>query len=311
MNARKITEGALTVALYIVLLLMFLYLPFFGIVFSFVLPLPFIYHTAKYNWKDGLLQFLAAVVLSFLVGTVAAVPVTFIYGLFGVVTGWCIYDQRDRFITFSSSTLTFIVTTIIVYAVSVLFFDINYLQEFKTAMEESVREAVSVMELMGRDTGEITGQINDYIDLITTLLPSVIILASAVIALLIHAISFPVLRRFGIDVLKARPFREITLPKSLIWYYLAALLLSLFVNAEKGTFLYDVSVNLLYILEMLFVLQGLTFIFYFFHKKGYHRALAVVLSVFIILNPLLNQLTRILGIIDLGFDLRKRVQPKQ
>ena len=91
--------------------------------------------------------------------------------------------------------------------------------------------------------------------------------------------------------------------------FLIAIVLLFIMPIEEGTFLYSVFANLIYLLELLFTLQGITFIFYFAYQRGVRTAWAVRNFVHFIKS--FNTVTRILGIIDLGFDLRKRVQNKR
>jgi uncharacterized protein YybS (DUF2232 family) len=224
------------------------------------------------------------------------------------VLGWNIYHQREALITFSTSTLALLCSVVVVYIISATLFDMNFIKEAQTIFKEVMDQTISMFNYMGENTDQIKEQLTEAYDLIISLLPSLLILSSALIVLIIQFISYPILKRFGIHVKAAKPFREITLPKSLIWYFLITTFLSFIVEAEKGTFLYNVFINLLYLIDILFVLQAITFIFDYCYKKRIHKAWAIVVSVFIMLNPVFNQLAKILGIIDLGFELRKRIQ---
>jgi uncharacterized protein YybS (DUF2232 family) len=307
-KAKDLTEGAISLAIYIIILLMFLYLPLFGGLFTFVLPFPFLYYTAKYNWKAGLLFFTASIILTLIVGSWIALPVPFLYGFVGFVLGWNIYHQREALITFSTSTLALLFSVVVVYIISAILFDMNFIKEAQTMFKEVMDQTISMVDYMGGNTDQIKEQLTEAYDLIISLLPSLLILSSAFIVLIIQLISYPILKRFGIQVKAAKPFREITLPKSLIWYFLITTLFVFIIKAEKGTFLYNVFINLLYLIDICFVLQAITFIFDYCYKKRIHKVWPIVISAFILLNPILNQLAKILGIIDLGFELRKRIQ---
>ncbi|MEH7584161.1 DUF2232 domain-containing protein, partial [Priestia megaterium] len=108
------------------------------------------------------------------------------------------------------------------------------------------------------------------------------------------------------------PFREFKLPKSILWYYLIALILSFpSFNIEQGTFMYVAIINIVMGLQMLVVLQGISFIFYFSHQKGYAKAIPIVVTILALIIPIILQIVRILGIIDLGFNLRKQLDTKK
>jgi uncharacterized protein YybS (DUF2232 family) len=106
-------------------------------------------------------------------------------------------------------------------------------------------------------------------------------------------------------------FKDLSLPRSLLWYYLLAMVARILLHPQEGTYLYTALINLVYILEMFMVLQGFSFLFYIFHRKSVSKGLRVIITIVVIVIPILLYIVRILGIIDLGFDLRKRVEKKE
>jgi uncharacterized protein YybS (DUF2232 family) len=79
----------------------------------------------------------------------------------------------------------------------------------------------------------------------------------------------------------------------------------------EGTYLYSVIVNLTYILQMFMFFQGLTFIFYFFYQRGMPKSIPLIIFLFSLTSPNFLYIIGILGIIDLGFDLRRRSGKKE
>jgi len=103
----------------------------------------------------------------------------------------------------------------------------------------------------------------------------------------------------------------LSFPKSIIWYYLAVLVLSLFVETDASSFLYQAVTNLSYILQLVFTVQGAAFLFFFFHARKVSKAVPAVLTILCLLNPLFLLILRIVGIMDLGFDLRSKIRPQR
>ena len=73
-------------------------------------------------------------------------------------------------------------------------------------------------------------------------------------------ISGSVLRKLKHDVIPWPKFKDIQLPKSIVWYYVIFILLSTFIKVEPTSYLHMVFSNLYVIFALLLVLQGLTFI---------------------------------------------------
>jgi uncharacterized protein YybS (DUF2232 family) len=59
------------------------------------------------------------------------------------------------------------------------------------------------------------------------------------------------------------------------------------------------------------LLQGLSFVAYFTHIKKFPKAFLIIAVILTFLLPFVLYIVRILGIIDLGFNLRKRLEEKK
>ena len=94
--------------------------------------------------------------------------------------------------------------------------------------------------------------------------PSSITIGVCALAFIMIAVILPILKRLKIDVPKFAPFRNMRLPRAILWYYLIVLSINLFVQPEFGTALYVVILNLSMILWVLLTLQGISFIHYAF-----------------------------------------------
>lgn len=313
MQTNKLTEGAILLAVYGVLLFIFLYLPFLWLIVAFVLALPFTYFTAKYDLKHGLFFFVGSLILTLIIGNIVdivALHVTILYGMVGVVFGWCLLGRKDRFITFSATTLTFLACTVLLYIGAILLFDMNFIQETIEMSENAFQQYISVLESTGQDVSLIKETLPLIKQQLITLIPSMFILASGVIVLFIQTISYPILKRFGFSVPEASQFRNLTLPRSLMWYYLITVLISLFVKADEGTFLFNVIANILFVLQFLFVIQGISFLFFLSYEKGVKKVWPIIGTILVIISPLFNTLARIIGIVDIGFGLRQWIRKK-
>ena len=101
------------------------------------------------------------------------------------------------------------------------------------------------------------------IQLMNSMAPTLLVGAAFIPVFVIMSINLPIIKRLGVKVPKFQPFRLLKFPKSILWYYLIVIILSLVVNVESGTYWYMVFVNAASILQLLLVIQGLSFTFYF------------------------------------------------
>jgi uncharacterized protein YybS (DUF2232 family) len=311
-NTYKLTEGAILLAIFAVLLLISLYIPGLGLVVTLFMPLPFMMFAAKHDGKSTVVFTIAAVLISLIFGSLLAIPMALAYGCTGGVMGYMISKGKGRLGIFMAGSLVFLANTVLQYAAAVALFQINFIDEMLAAFRESITMSAGMMERMGQNVdNQVMEQLEGTVALMETLMPSMFVLASFMIVFLVQLVSVPILKRFGIDVSRWRPFRELSLPKSVLWYYLFSLVSSMLISPESGGYWVWAVTNLLFILQFLILLQGFSLIAYYYHTKGYSKAIFVITVLLAILVPILLYIVRILGIIDLGFDLRKRLKEKK
>ena len=312
-NVRKLTEGAILLAAFAVLLLLTIYVPFLGMVVNLFLAVPFMLFAAKNDGKSIFVFIVASLLLSFIVGSVMSLPLALAYGTTGVVIGYLIQKQRNMGVLFIAGTLVFLINLIIIYVTSIVLFEVNMITEMIEMMRESLNVSADLLKNFGnaQDSEKLLEQFNNGLNLIKTLIPTLFVLSSFFIVFIMQLVSFPIIKRFGVKVEKWKSFKEISLPKSLLYYFLLTLLLSMVMNPEEGTFWYMAIINMTYILQFLMVLQGYTFMFYYFDKKGISKAIAITIGIVAFLIPIFLYIIGILGIIDLGFDLRKGFNKKE
>ncbi|KAB2330806.1 YybS family protein [Cytobacillus depressus] len=310
-NVHKLTEGAVLLAAFAVLILITMYVPVLGVVSNLFLAIPFILFGAKNSRMNAVVFFIAAVLISLIVGTLLAIPLTLTYGLTGIVMGLLIKEEKGRTSTFIAATLVFLAAVLIQYAAAIAFFNFNFIQEAMNVMKESLNQSRGLIEALGQDSsGKVVEQLEASIQLFETLTPSLFVLIALFGVILIELVSLPIVKRFGVKMASWKPFREIVLPKSILWYYLLTMLASFAINPEEGSYWFTALVNISFILQMLMVFQGISFIFYFTHKKGMSKSVPIIATVLTFFMPIFLSIVRILGIIDLGFDLRKRLEKK-
>jgi uncharacterized protein YybS (DUF2232 family) len=312
-NARKLTEGAILLAAFAVLLLLTIYVPVVAIIINFVLPLPFIMFTAKNNMKYIGAFLVAAIFISFIAGSLMGLSLMLVYGSTGTVIGYLLQKNKSRVAILISSSLTFMVSVVIMYVVSVIFFKFNLIHELIDAFKQSASMSQGMLKSLGQEEQmkKLAQQNANMIKMIETLAPSILIMTSILSVYFIQLICFPIAKRFGLNVQQWGDFKDLSLPRSLLWYYLLALAANILFHPQEGTYLYTALMNLVYILELFMVLQGLSFLFYIFHRKSVSKGIRVIITIVAIVIPIFLYIIRILGIIDLGFDLRKRVEKKE
>lgn len=303
-----LTQGAILSAIYIILLIIVAYVPFINVVVLFFLPVPFIIHVYKQGLKAGVLIGLTALFLTPLFTPLVTIMLTFFAVTVGLAMGYFFVQKKGAFTPIIAAIITYIGNYLVIFLLAYLLFDLNLVNAVQQMMEESftlTEQTAQFLNLPLDDQG--LSQFKETLALIPVIFPALLIMSSIVMGFLHYLVSKPILNRVGCPVDDLPPFREWTLPKSLLFYYLGTLILLMVGLAEEST-LFMLVANLHPILEMLLLIQGLSVISYFAHWKGMGKALTIIAVILTFLVPIFQFIVRLLGIFDLGFGLKQKMR---
>lgn len=300
-QTRRITHGAMMVALFTILLAISTYIPVLNIATTWFIPLPIAWYSAKYSRSSSLLVSIVSVAIAFLIGGIMSLPLAVVVVIIGFVIGDAIRTKRSKVYLFMATAFAVLISIAIEYMVSVKFFNIDILKEVVTNFRESYERSNEIVKSMTGQAPVSTEQLDTMVNTLQMGMPTIITLLVFFLTLIIISVNLPLLSRLGLEVPKFAPFRLLRLPRSFLWYYFAILLITLFFKPDTGSFIYLVVLNLSFLLSTLFLLQGISLIHFFMYQQGWPKWTIVVGT--ILAFPLSSFVT-LLGIVDLGFNIR-------
>ena len=307
-NTKFITEGAALLAIYAMLLLISMYVPILGAVVTFALPLPFILLTIRYKLSSAFVIFTAALFITVIVSQPMNLVKTTMFGLIGIVLGYMYKKQKKPVEILMAGTLAYLIGIMLIYVASIKFFNIDLMKQMQNMFNESMTQSEKIVTAAGmpisKEQKELFAQFNDVLQ---TLFPSLLVMVSVCFSWITVMISSSVLRKLKHGVIPWPKFKDIQLPKSIVWYYVIFILLATFIKVEPTSYLHMVFSNLYVIFALLLVLQGLTFIAFLAHSKGFTKGVPIISFIACMFIPMLFPLVTILGIIDLGISLRSKI----
>ncbi|HDR5652070.1 TPA: YybS family protein [Bacillus anthracis] len=307
-NTKFITEGAALLAIYAMLLLISMYVPILGAVVTFALPLPFILLTIRYKLSSAFVIFTAALFITVIVSQPMNLVKTTMFGLIGIVLGYMYKKQKKPVEILMAGTLAYLIGIMLIYVASIKFFNIDLMKQMQNMFNESMTQSEKIVTAAGmpisKGQKELFVQMNDILQ---TVFPSILVMVSVCLSWITVIISGSALRKLKHDVILWPKFKDIQLPKSIVWYYVIFILLSTFIKVEPTSYLHMVFSNLYVIFALLLVLQGLTFIAFLAHSKGFTKGVPIISFIACMFIPMLFPLVTILGIIDLGISLRSKI----
>ncbi|MCK0469805.1 YybS family protein [Halalkalibacter sp. APA_J-10(15)] len=303
-DTKTMTEGAILAAIVTILLLLTLYVPLINTIIMWALPLPFVVFTFRRGLKAGTVLLLVSSFLGFILGGgVLAIIPAIMFGTAGMVIGEIHRRGLSGFAVLLGASLAYIVHILLLFVGMTLLVG-------QSPMQLAADLTRDQMELVERTLGGMgqmnTEMLDEALDTLLYLAPVAIVFSGILLAIITVLLSYFVLKRLGHDVKKLPPFRHWAFPKSFLWYYLVVLIVAL-IGVEEGTVMFTVVQNLMMLLGFVLTIQGFAFIFFYCHHKKVSIALPIIIVVAsFILLPII-EIIRIVGIIDLGFDLRKRI----
>lgn len=302
-------------ALFAVLLLLTVYLPLINIVALFFLPLPFVVYVIRNDLKSGIVLFLAAVVISLFVAGFLGPLWVLLAGIGGLVTGWLYRRRQPAFNILLGGSLAYTASVMGVFIIAIVLLDVNIIDQYVHLLNDAIDNAEKMGASLGSDEGDKLANLKKQVGQVRYLAPFLFVFTGAAFALITQLIAGPIIKRIGLGAYVEPwvPFREWRFPKNFLWYYLVVLLVGLFQSFSPGSAWFSFYINISAMLELIMMLQGITFIFFYFHMKKIHKGVPTSIVVAsILISPLLpvSALIRVLGILDIGFDLRTRLQTK-
>lgn len=304
----KLAQGAMMIALFTVLLALAFYVPLIGSIASIFVALPIIWYSAKYDLKSAIIVGLAGCIISLLIGGLLALPFALLFIALGIVMGYGIQQNKSKEMIFLSSGVAVLLASATQYIMSIKLFEIDFIQDSLKLVKESYTQSLALTKEMTGQEIFTAEQLNTIFETIELTIPANVTIAVFLITFIIMAANLPILKRLGVNVPKFAPFRHMRLPKSILWYYLVILIVNFVASPAPGSTLHMVTLNISMILWILLVLQGISFVHFFVAAKGLPKALAWIATVLAL--PLYSFYV-LIGIIDLGFNVRGLLEPEQ
>jgi len=307
-QTKGLAQGAMMIAIFAVLIAISLYVPLVSFVATIFAPLPLAWYSSKYDRNQSIFVAILAIAITFFIGGLLILPFSFIFASIGVVIGITLQLKKSKIFLLMATGLTVLITFAIDYLITLKLFEFDFIKELMQLMRTSYEQSLTLTQNITGQSPITTENLELLFVTLETTIPAAVTIAAFVLAFIIISLNLPILKRLGVNVPKFSALKDLKLPRSILWYYLIVLSINLFVKPEVGTSLYVICLNLSMVLWVLLTIQGLSFILYFLDKKVKLTNLIKVLVILLAI-PLYSFVV-LIGIVDLGFDIRGLVKDK-
>ncbi|WP_158629881.1 DUF2232 domain-containing protein [Cohnella sp. AR92] len=231
-----------------------------------------------------------------------------VFGLFflipSVVMGH-LYKRRAPARTVVTVTMVVVLVQLLV---ELVIFSIQYDLNLSSELAGLFEDFLNRLETNTVMPADWVSETSVYVgDTITKMLPAVLLLSSFMMAVITHVIARRGLGLMGIVVPGMSAMRNWMLPRSLIFYYLIALLLSFTISPDSTGFWSTVTANAVPVLQFAFTIQSMAFFFYLADVKKWNKAVPVTINVILLL---IFPPFYFIGLLDAAFPIRKNFVKK-
>ncbi|AWX59075.1 DUF2232 domain-containing protein [Brevibacillus brevis] len=295
-KTKHLAENALMLGIALVLLFLSTYTVLGGLV-SFLIPLPFILLAVNRTVPNMVWITLAFTFLGWIVTGPFAATLAFSSAVWGSVMG-IVYAKKGAALPaiVAGAGVAFLS---VVSMLAFMAFGMNV--DFNAMIQEVAKLRPAMMP---------KEQFDQLLELGKIVLPTSFVMFSFLSTAIIHGLASLIGRRLRRPIPALKPIREWNFPRSLIYYYFIAMIsLLLFAESMQGTFWEIALMNLKVMLDVIFVLQGLSFCLFAAYLYGWKR-LTPVLIVCLFIFPPLSTILSLVGIFDLGIRLREKLETR-
>lgn len=300
-QARRITYGAMMIALFALLLAFTMYVPLLGALTLLFIPLPITLYRLRYDRLSTLLVAMCTWLITLLIGGLLSIPSAIVLSAVGFVIGDTVRTGKSKLYVFMATGLTLLVSLSLLYLGSVWFFKMNPIEQLLQQFQSIQEEALVMLNGMGNSTRDIEKMVAEAFTYYQTIIPSLFILSVFIAAYLFVMPILAVAARLRFEVPKFASFLTMRLPFATVVVYMVLLLVSILSQTEQGTTMYLMEANAILIFRFLFFIQGLALIYFALHTMklpGIVNVPATLLAMF------LSPFTVMLGVIDIAINVR-------
>lgn len=313
-NTKGLVQAGIISAIIIVLVLFCNYIPLFSLVGIFVLPIPVTVLYVKQNYKLALGSVIVSAILSsMLYNPLVVLNLVIIYGIVGMILGYCISKEKSSSTTLFILSVGFFIVIIlelifnafIVTGQGIVSLYSNTIKTYTTSMQSTA----NFYTKMGASQQQLQ-QINNTIKqlnsgMILYMLPALIIIGACVYAFLYYKITGSILKKLKFNVKPIKPFCEFYIDNRLGAMIIIILCIGVIMQSRKISGSQYVIYSALSIFQFAFMINGVATVAYYFMKKlNLSKGVTIFIVLLTIFTPI-NYMYTYLGVGEMIFNFRR------
>ncbi|MFA5526984.1 MAG: DUF2232 domain-containing protein [Peptostreptococcales bacterium] len=307
-NTQGIVESSIITGILVILGILGMYMPFFGI-FLFIIPTPLIIIGQRQGVKYSVMSLIVATLI--IIGFSNPIIALYIIGLPGMVAiaiNIMIQKKAEASMIVLVGAITSVLTMILSINLADSLLGISLIENMKEIFKQSI-EMQQYVGQMTNSNEDLLTQSKEMLEnmeaLALVLIPSIIIIASALTSLINYKLATVILKRTGNDVIELGPFKEFRLSKNASLGMIVIMFLSFITSKTNIVNGETLLVNVSLLFQIVFVAQGLAVAVFFYTHYRLSKILLILVIPLIFFSNMAVISLAIIGIVDIFMDLRK------
>ena len=310
-NITPTVEGGLLTAIAVILGLMSVYVPVFGVVMEFFLAVPIVVLTVRQGTGKGFMAVLVSfLLLSMLTGPVLASRIALSFGICGLVFGYCILQNFGAVKSFIITLVSAFVSQIVAVGILTVFMGINVMETELNLIQESFDQSFQMYESMGmgkEQIDEAKSQVAPTLELLSHLMPVLLLMLALINTIACKLTSQWIFPKIGMKEISTFPqFREWKFPVAFMYIAAFSFIGMYWGFTREWTLIYEISINLLIFAMIVGAVEGFALMSFFADRHNVSKFMRRLIFFILILNMTLLEIVAFTGLFDMIFDYRKR-----
>lgn len=309
-NRVRLSQASMIVTLGVILSLVTKYVPMLGIL-SLVIPVPYAMISTltdnKYSFLSLVVTFF---ILMFAVNPIYSVNICILKVLPAIAIGSVAREhlkqgEVNKFEPIYIGIIANVVCVIIFFLIANSVFGRNILEDFMTAIKESVTIQFELFKEAGIDLGEGVS-VNSMVDLTRNMLSTLLFFIGTILSFITYYIEVFILKKIRIVNLPLPKISDFYLPGNAVTIsfllYMVVLIADI-IGINMHTEL--IMLNLGFVFNFMFMIQGISVCIYFFRRWIRQGAGRMILTYGLILSLFGFMGVSLVGMLDSIIDFRK------
>jgi len=312
LNTQKRTRGMVEASLMTALTCLFAivgtYIPLLAFVLLFI-PIPLIVLGKRHGIHFVVLSIIAsAIIIGSLTEPVYSIFVVALPGITAIVMGYLMNKDYPPGKVLAGGAVAALISSLLSISLTALISGVGSIKSISEMFKEISEMQLSMSRTLGMGDQELEKMrttLESTMEIATMIIPSEIMMSSVFLAYINYVLTIQVLKRIGYKVEPLKPFKEFSLPKSILMGTSIIAVLSIFMKYVPGIDYNTLVANVFVVFQFIYLLQGLAVVIYFMAKINLGKALRTVLIVFLFFNQMGLFIIAVVGFIDIIVNFRK------